>query len=206
MTKYNSMVSSTYTKREKRVRGTIIEAHKINVNKCILKKSNKDGNFLIIDSASLHTTKIFKNNGYTKNITNISTDNPDHNYKTTLKDFSNYTNELYTNIWADTTNNTKNAFEQVEPLFRRNRISKCDGIFAITICPRRDTTYTVGHFDRRLKKVAIKYGYNLSPIIIDKQFRLKTKVKSKFNIKSHMTDNGGKLNTGRAITFLYRIN
>lgn len=125
-------------------------------------------------------------------------------YQGELKDFLSKAKTIYGAIWLDAINGTKKMKNFTEIVFQRNLVIH-GGIFGITVCPRGEKSISFGHLNNDLKKIATKYGYIISNIEAPSNLRLETKKKSKYNIKSFMTDNAAVDKTGRTMSWFYKV-
>jgi hypothetical protein len=111
---------------------------------------------------------------------------------------------LFSNVWVDVVCSPLNSRKQCELLFTQRMLVN-GGCFAITCCLRNTSSKEFGQWDCGLRRLANKNGYELVPIHVQEELRIKTKKDKTFNIKDHMTDNGRYEGTGRTITAFYRV-
>ena len=212
-------VKCTYDKKEDKDT-QILKKQKRDVNNVICnltymiptcyRKIKKNGTLtreciVAIDNNTNNTRNIFNkkfideniitcNNNLTNN--NITKNTKNENLIDLLKNFP---DEILC-LFADTTQQPKNAIAEIMPAFERKLF--IDGsVLALTVCVGRVNAKDVDKQYKILIKKAIKNNYILEPIEVSNTLRL-NKPYTIHTIRNNMADNGA---IGRAMTWFFRV-
>jgi hypothetical protein len=191
----------------------IIHKQKYQVNKFLAKRFNPKDYTLIVDGPENGSRTILLKYGYNnEKIITVNSELKFNNhlyYDTTLETFLKENllkmNIKYSNIFADVVNNHIESIRQVKSLFESQMTTE-EGIFALTCCLRGVTAIQFRRWNYMIMRMGKNLRYCFTPIIVPNKLRIPLQNnKTRYTIKSNMSDNGAYKHTGRTVTAFFRF-